>query len=357
MINKWSPARWGRRTKTAKDSWEEIHLNNFKRTRPIVVCLSGNAAITNARANGFCKRAEKQLELLFTKDECKDMPVDLIGCAYGHNVRYDLPQMTEEERKTFYLKYPRPKDFANEHPDKVTHSRMGYLKDEDISDFVDYILMPECFNVDGTPKDIKEAFKNLSQITFLSWCHGDREVFRIFNLFSKKCGEKGLSIGDVYKLMGCCTHITYSPITRTSVIPTICIDSLSDVNNIDYSEIYSELDGVDIKYEYSDLMQKRFFDVVHILTSKLTNSTTDDIDEHSIQFLDRDDEWNIKDGHHNADCVSQMLSWVLCRSVENGLQNSRSETFVPRPTLMSLFQDLKYIKSTFNDNDLRQLEE
>lgn len=352
-INKWKPTSWGRRNSSAQNNWEEISIDSYKRTKPLVVCLSGNSAISSRDANGFCKRAERQLELILNKSRGEDSTIDIIGCAYGHNVKYIIPEMTEEERQEFFRKYPNPRAYGREFPEYVKENDIGHLDEEEVNGFVDNILLPECFDMaTGKPLPLDTACKNLSQITFFTWCHGDREVFRIFNKFSKKCEKTGMAVGDIFKLFISCFHVCYAPITRASMLPTIGIDSLADRNNIDYSMVYETLNGVDIKYEYPDFSKNIFFDIIHIFTSKLTNISTKDINEHSIQYLDRTDSWDIADGHPNADCVSQMMSWALCVAVDNSIKNSKSESYIPKPSMLSIMNELKSIKNSFTENDL-----
>ena len=50
---------WGRRNPKIEGShWEQLDLSNYKITKPIVICLSGNGTINEKEANGFCKTSK-----------------------------------------------------------------------------------------------------------------------------------------------------------------------------------------------------------------------------------------------------------------------------------------------------------
>ena len=126
-------------------------------------------------------------------------------------------------------------------------------------------------------------------------------------------------------------------------------------NNFD-----SDLNGVAVKYEkYGDQLlsgvakSEAVFDSIHIYSSSLRNGSKGN--EHNLSLLARDGGWNA-DYEPNADCVSQMMAWALCRSVENGLDNKKSKTFVPKPPLEDLMEELENIKNDFTAEQLMSKE-
>lgn len=351
IIKKRISAKWGKRNFRCESNWEEINLNSYKIDKPVVVCLSGNSAITAKDANGFCKRAEILLELL-TKNNPHCENVEIIGPAYGHYAKVSIPDMTDEERKKFIKKYPSSEDYMKENPDSVEHRDIGNLSGDEVGEFVDRVLLPCCMDEKGKKISIDKACKNLSLITFFSWCHGANEVNSILNDLSIRCHEIGYSIGDIYRMMSSMMQVTYAPVIEGNMCPTVRVDSLLDYNNIALSEDNSDVNGIKIKYEYSEENRKRFFDTIHVLSSKLTNLSKKEVNEHSVKYLDRDDGWDIKDGHPNADCVSQIISWVLCRSVENSFENLVSKNFVPKKPLLGLKQEIESIQNSFDKEEL-----
>ena len=348
----------GRRTPGQLNNWERIDLNHYKSEKPIVICLSGNGAITEKSANGFCKRAEILLELLFKNSypqgTCIADLVDIVGCSYSYKANVKIPNMTETEKKDFFHKYPTMEAYLKDYPNNITKDDTGFIEETVIDDIINNILLPLCVNENNEKLPVKTACKKLSRVTFFTWCHGAMEVYKILSKLLKKCSELDYELCDIVKMFSSIMHITYAPITKANLSPTISIDSLSDYNNIHYSEQYPDINGVEIMYEYPDEVVKRFFDNIHIFSSKLTNTSEKDINEHSVEFLDRDEEWNIKGGYVNADCVSQLMSWALCRAVENGLENFKSDKFVPKMSLLRVHEELCSIRDGFKSEELKR---
>ena len=73
--------------------------------------------------------------------------------------------------------------------------------------------------------------------------------------------------------------------------------------------------------------------------SNLLNKVDGNKTEHSIEYILRDSNWDIRKhegiANPNADCVSLMISWALSRAVENAIDNHKSDKYVPRTGKMS----------------------
>lgn len=92
------------------------------------------------------------------------------------------------------------------------------------------------------------------------------------------------------------------------------------------------------------------------------NNSTKENSEHPVKIMDRDGGWNasfknskgriIKVGE-NGDCVSQIMSWTLCRAVENGIVNCQSNSYVPKMSLAELQEEAESIKGAYSDLDLQ----
>jgi hypothetical protein len=80
-----------RNTKSKNHHWDEIDLTTHRSDKPVMVCFSGNGAVTVGEANGFCKTAENMLGLLFKDKPENSNPedyIDFISCAYGKDNAY-----------------------------------------------------------------------------------------------------------------------------------------------------------------------------------------------------------------------------------------------------------------------------
>ena len=82
--------------------------------------------------------------------------------------------------------------------------------------------------------------------------------------------------------------------------------------------------------------------------------------DHAVDIVARDKDWNLKnttlDGvsyySPNADCVSEMMAWSLCKGVENSLQNFKSDKYIPYNYWNELQDDLQTIIDSYDHNKL-----
>lgn len=349
------PSVFGKRNYTSDNNWETIELNKYQMDKPIVICLSGNYAMSNNLANAFCKRAERQLDLLLKNfDNRLTVPtdlVDILGCAYGSTAELKLPDMFAENREDFQSKYPTIDDYIEDHPENLSYSYVGKMHRNEIFDLVEYILLPMC-SKNGNKIPVENACKNLSQVTFFSWCHGAREVSLIVKKLSYLCKKIGYNSEEIKTMLGALMHITYAASVNDNYTPAVRIDSLRDDFIFPTTNEYLDINGLHIDIDNANVEIQSYFDSIHIYTSKLTNLDSSDNDEHLITYLDRNENWDIKENHPNADCVSQIMAWVLSRSVENSLENAKSDKYIPKPDLQELLDEIVDIKNSFNQEDL-----
>ena len=158
-------------------------------------------------------------------------------------------------------------------------------------------------------------------------------------------------------------EVSYAPLTYSSLIPAMFVDSKQDEmlnsgwkNNETVSKQDEKLNGVAVKYErYGDplmsglAVSEAIFDAIHVYSSRLRNNI--DGDEHNLALLSRDGDWNAR-YEPNADCVSQMMAWVLSRAVENGIDNKNSKKFIPKMSLEELLKEVESIKNGFSEEQL-----
>ena len=160
-------------------------------------------------------------------------------------------------------------------------------------------------------------------------------------------------------------EVSYAPLTYNSIIPVVFVDSKQDEmlngawkNNETPSHSGEDLNGVAIRIEkFGDPLlsgvatSEAIFDSLHIYSSKLRNTPEASGDEHNLTLLSRDGKWNTR-YEPNADCVSQLMSWALSRSVENGIENQKSKKFVPKMSFEELLKELELIKEDFSAEQL-----
>lgn len=327
-------ATWGMRDLNAEHRWKRLNLNEYSPNKPIVVCLGGNGTVTESSANGLCKLVENYLQLLFKEKDNNQVfdNVDIISAVY-------------------------PK---GENPNN------GEFSQEDINNFVDNVLLKLIQDENDELLPLNEACRRLSQVTFFTFCLGHLEADKIMKTFYNELRLLGLSSQECNILMLSTFEISFAPLIYSSIIPVLFIDSKHDEllnsewKNNEANNLAENLEGVAVLHEkYGDQLlsgvasSEAIFDAIHIYVSKLSENFKGD--EHNLLLLFRDSQWNAKyEGF--ADCVSQMIAWILCRSVENGIDNKKSKKFIPKKTLEELIQELESIKNDFVSEQLMSKE-
>lgn len=303
---------YGMRDLSVENHWvKDIKKTDFAIKRPVIICLPGNGSITREKANGFCKLIERSVGLNHEGDMEKQYTsyrfLDIIGCHYG----------TYEESNT-----------------------AGTITQQEADEFFDRLFMPMCKDEMGNPLSLEEISKNFSLVTFATHCYGAVAVEIIMDTFDKKLTELGYSKEDIKHIKSHMCQVSYSPYTKKSAVPTIAIDSMSDSfhEGMDkqYEHLYGEkLDGIAIHYDQDGMYMNRpnpkegSFETIHVFTSRLLNREDNRdlsklIDEHTIEYIEREDNWSITDKAHNAknaDAVSLIMSyavaWMLTKSYDS----------------------------------------
>lgn len=311
---------WGRRNPKIEGShWEQLDLSSYKMTKPIVICLSGNATINEREANGFCKTAENLMGLKLSSKNPEEIYeyADLIGVSYSNR----------------------------------EGSETGKLTNEDIESLVTNILMPLCVDESGQRLPIEEACKNVSTVTFFSFCHGAIETFNICREFNiKLIKELGLDGDETDLILQSMMEISYSPRTISCLTPRVSAYSAKDTKNAVFLQDY-DFNNQDIVFKtiQQNHKQRVFFDSIDIYASKLSDYSRD---EHGVNIIRRDENWQSMEESKNADCVSQMMGYALARSVANSINNFNSTTYIPKITMHQLLGEMDSIKQSFTNEEM-----
>ncbi len=328
-------AYWGMRNLDRYKHWQTLRLRSYSPKKAVVVCIGGNGTITESSANGMCKFIENNLQLLFKKN--------------GMNHVYDYVDLISAV-------YP-----TNEDPKK------GKFSKEDTEAFVDNFLVKLLQDENDELVPLNEACRRLSQVSFFTFCRGHLELDKIMRSFYKELRLLGYSEQECNVLMLSTFEVSFAPLTYNSMIPVMFVDTKQDEmlnsawkNKETPSHTGDDLNGVEVKYEkYGDpllsgvALSEALFDSIHVYSSALRNGSKGN--EHNLSLLARDGSWNA-DYEPNADCVSQMIAWALCRSVENSLDNKNSKKFIPKQSLEDLTQELEMIKDGFSEEELKSKE-
>ena len=334
----------GRINATAQNNWELLDLENLKFEKPSVICLSGNGAITNKHAKRLAEQVQRFLDLLFkTKDGNNALDhVDIIG------VKYALLDI----------------------------SGIGTFTKTAMEQFVNAILAL-LVDANGNKLELTKAQQNMSRLTFFTYCAGNQELQNIMINLNEKLALAGYDQNEINAINQATLEISFAPLSYPlNQIPSVHVMSLKDSlmskflrggfgsitdQQIDY------LDGVYLHQVEPGPLFGLTGDIytaasIQVLSTSLLNSYNGEIDEHSIRLLARENDWSIRKtnidgmGHRplNADCVSQIMAWALCKGVENSIQNFRADKYVPNTYWHELMADFKSIINHYGHEKLAQ---
>lgn len=347
MILNWGNdvVEFGKRKSDKANNWQKLDLDTYAIESPTVFCLSGNTATSTRDANGLCRFVEYSLDLLKSNkvNDIKDK-VDIVGFKYAKH---------------------------------SSSSKIGDLTPEFVEEFNNKVLVPLFKDKNGQKLDLNSAMRNMSKISFFSYCVGAREVNDIMQNFNSKLEELGYSLTEISLINNAGKHVSFAPFDNVrNYLPTVRIISTQDeiigqdVEGYLKDKEMEDFEGVLISkdnagYIYGHKTQNAMCGGINIISSKLLNAFENAGNEHFINIIDRDEDWNLKpfqrDGDSllsdNADCVSQMLSWSLSRAVDNSFENEKSNVYIPNNFETELYAELESIKDSFGKERLGISEE
>ncbi len=335
----------GKRNLNVKDThWELLDLDNQKFEKPTVVCLSGDGTITNKDINGFAKMAETYLDLEFkTKDGGNVLDnVDIVGIKY--------------------------KPWGEAGHGRLTEQAINQLSNAILSLLVDK---------NGKRLAIETAKKNMSRLTFFTYCYGHGVLqIGIIGGLNNKLSQVGYDENEIRAICNATLEVSYAPAGLATEIPSIRINSLKDNHfaRIDdvtiLDDLYDKSFGVKIHQDNPGSIYGAKNDFVkaksiQVISSGLLNTIPVelDVDEHGVQAIARDKDWNLQqvidkktsiayDRSPNANCVSEMMAWALCKGVENSVQNFKSDKYIPNTYWNEMMGDLQSIIDSYNHKEL-----
>ena len=308
--------------------------------RVTVLCLSGNGATDPKEVNGYCKQIEGYLKLLFNEKEGQIVTdnVDIVGIQYGQRRERDL---------------------------------MGSLSPEDMNIIANEVLMPHLINKNGGIYPIDEACRRMSKVVFSTYCAGVDFLNDIMELFSYSLVYRGYTPREAAKIITSCTNVCFAPFDdMRNYVPSVRIISAKDGTSVsDHLEYMfsnmeiEELDGIYFRQDrsgslYGKSRNKAWGGNITVITSQLVNGVLNYINEHNISVTGRTmDDWDIVSAFgdsksKNADCISQIMAWALCRAVENGMLNLKSTKYIPNNFSNGLLEELVSIRDAFTSQEL-----
>lgn len=372
MVDRTSSKFGKRNTNNPENHWDAINLKTYEIDKPLLICLSGNGTETLKEANGFCKQVERMLELIFKNKIESSNPedyIDIIGCAYGKDNRY-LYYPTDSQFKELYST---PAEYIKDFPQALKPSYKNHDFGQSEADLlVNRLLLPRCLDSNNGRLSVEECCNNMSQVTFFTYCYGSEALNTIIDSLNKKLLIYGFTKEEVDSILTSMMSISFALKNYTRKIPTINFYASTDyttgkmVKLVDYMQKY-KLNLITRHCKSGDkaigqeLYPASFVESVDAESLEFAFwGTETDIDggsdqdiDHSVANLARDENWDAvykEKGIYNA--ISQMMSWALCRAVENGLQNVKADKYIPKMSMKVLQEELMSIYKSFTQEDL-----
>ena len=317
------------------NQWEILPLDSLKFTKPTVLCFSGNGAVTNKQANKLAQQAAAYLGLMFkTKDGNHTLDnVDIMGIKYA-----------------------------------ISNITGSGIIDETALNQLSNAILALLVDKDGNKLDLATAKKNMSRLTFFTYCAGNHELQATIHNLNKKMTMIGYDYTEIKAINRATLEVCFAPLNYPlNRIPCVRVFSMSDslMNKFLYDGLGSVtekqldlLDGVHIHQTQSDTINAAAS--IEVLSSGLINSHNGKLNEHAVTIMGRNYDWSLRttfiDGKAyqapNADCVSQIMAWALCKGVENSVQNFQAQEYVPNTYWHELAGDFKSIINSFGQEKL-----
>lgn len=337
----WNRVEMGKRNLAKEKHWENLFVENYGITKPTIICLGGNATIDTFEANGFCKLVENMLGLIKrgSTENISDR-VDLLGFGYAR---------------------------------KNSSDEVGELPNDFVENFVDSVMIP-LFSENGERLSLDEAKRNMSKISFFTYCHGQVEANKIIETLDLRLADLGYNEGEINDINSATVNVSFAPLDdRANYMPTLRVLSIRDERvGKDVSQVLSQqelasLDGVIVRTDdagkiYGTPREHAISGSINVISSQLLNAINRIIDEHLASILSRDNEWHIREFANsegdlvvssNADCISQIMSYVLGLAIENGEKNMYSESYIPNTFYTTLPEEIDSIISGFTKSSLQ----
>ena len=340
----------GKRNLNAENRWELLDLNNLEFNKPTVLCLSGNGTIRNEHANGFVKEIYALLDLKFKTKQSRDTleHIDIMGVKYADSglAGGKLTELALEQ---------------------LTNALLKLLVDKK-----------------GHKLELNQAKQNMSRISYVTFSAGNSILNQIIKNLNQKMLKVGYLQDEIIAINNATMEVSFAPENNVdNQIPSVHFISLKD-KVVGKKQLSTLIEGGVLSTEQAHHLNGIYLhqDVpgflygverknsasagsIQVISSGLLNTdgkrnSYNDIDEHEIALIDRDEDWSLKPTiingvsyqSSNADCVSQMMAWAICCAVDNSCQNFVSNHYVPNTYQQELINDFQSIIKSFGQTKL-----
>lgn len=302
-------SKFGIRELSAEHHWNDIDLTNFKTDKPLIVCLSGSGTMTTADANGFCKLAENLLG-------DRSQQAVIMGASYG----------VDEEK-------PRP---------------YAAFSDEEVDEFAEKVLLSLCVDEKGEPYPLDKCCKNLSKVTFFTFCHGSTEVEKIIERLDDKLQSKGFTEEQISQANGSLIDINYDsecPSTSCPKIefsPNSCAGGSMICKRI-FDDEDVTLSSVMVVHDnpghlgHGPVPYRRDCDQITFVSDSILKQRKKEVFdsfpqdmEHNVGYFKANSDGSLNENlSEQGKVLRQAMQMSLAARLENSIENSQADNYIP----------------------------
>jgi len=339
-MERYSKTSFGIRDLSKESHWSD-DIENFKITKPIFICLSGNGTTNSKKANGQAARNERLMGLKPKDDKTFGTyaNIDIISFYYGKNKESDS---------------------------------IGSLTFEESQSIVEQLFLPLFIDEKNFKRlPLIQACENFSNVIFSSFCYGSECVNDLLFDLKNYLLAYRFTEAEVEEIFSHSFHISYSPIKADEFLPFVQINSFEDSfsKTFDMDKWFEtkfgyQLNGVKIcsnkKYFYEYLLNSRLkpcHKEINIYTSKLVNNSTENINEHSSAFIDLDSSWQASpqaQNSKNSECVSKITGLLLAMAGARALNIHRKKSPLKQTNLEEMLEAANSLLETYSQSELER---
>lgn len=267
------------RTNDDKHHFKPLN-NNYKISKPTIICLSGNSTIDTQSANGMAKMAENLIGV-------NNQDVDILTIVYRQNPNFKINCATFE--------------------------------DYEGKQIAENLLLPLVVNDKGDRLEYLEACKNVRNVNFFTFCFGNRVKDTIIYEFNYLLANKAYNKSECDQILKQIYCIGYAPMQNKDYNKStnFYVKSFNDLmlgNSFYYEKFQDDYKPKNIGCGIIE----RNENTINLYTENLSPD-----DNHFLAIVNRDENWNLKYEQVNftAEVASQCMAYALAKGVLNSIIN------------------------------------
>ena len=295
------PSRWGKRVEKAdgnKFGYVDVALDKLTINGPTVLCLGGQFVVGRRSANGFSKFV---YNLINTNPQ--DRKISVFSLMYGS---YDNRPME------------------------------AHVSDEEYETIINTTLMP-LISSGGKKIDTITAQKNMRNLTIVAHCFGTEVANKLSHMLQEKMVELTCFNQEIASILKQVTNICYAPY-RLQGFPLFSVVDFYSMQDR-HMRYFPKIEKMNKDMFATTQLNSKNNHLLVVAQSLLKDyGKTDIFDEHMIDLLKRDENWQLKamaeqkqgdkEKFSRANALSVGFGFCIAESVSNSIENTRIEKLI-----------------------------